>query len=214
MITIVGSNKGGPGKSTTSVNLAVGLALHGKDVCLLDADPQASASKWDETRKEMGHTPQITVMQKTGNIAQLLQQLDIKFDHVIVDVAGRNSKEFLSAGVVAHNIIAPHLCSQFDLDTLDEISSQLESWKMVNPDLKLFMYQSRAATNPALRESERASFLDFLSDYPDLPALNAIGFERKIYRDVIPQGLSVLEADNKNAKSEIGLLIREVFGYE
>jgi len=46
MILLVGSQKGGCGKSTTAVNICVQLAKNGRDVVLVDADRQCTAANW------------------------------------------------------------------------------------------------------------------------------------------------------------------------
>lgn len=159
MITVVGGNKGGSGKTTTASNLAIALAHEGHDVCLLNGDLQRTAAKHHAEREASGIEPTFTLIEKFDNLTQTLRGLDEKYDHVIVDVAGRNSREFITSGVVADQIIAPLQCSQPDLDTLTELAQQIEAMRDLNPELKVYCLQSMATTNPVLRGNERKEFL-------------------------------------------------------
>jgi len=211
MITLIGGNKGGSGKTTTAVNVAVGLALRGHDVCLVNADLQRTAAKWHAEREEAGITPAITLVEKFDNITQTLRALDGKYAHVIVDVAGRNSREFITGGVIADQIIAPLQCSQPDLDTLVELQQQVEAMRDLNPELKVFCLQSMATTNPVLRGNERKEFVEYLAEFPTIDTLNTVVCFRKVFRDTMSNGLGVLETENAAAKAEIEQLIAEVF---
>ena len=210
MIIIIGCNKGGAGKSTLATNLAVGLTLRGKDIVLVDADRQRSASKWHQYRIEENHKPDMLVVAKEDNIAVDLSKLDEKYEFVIVDVAGRNSRELITGATVADLLIAPHQASQLDLDTLNELHEQLIRIKDLNPELEAYIYHSMAHTNASVKENEREEFINYAAEFPQLKQMQSMNFYRKVYRDVIPQGLSVLESDNVQAKAEMNQFIDEI----
>lgn len=212
MITVVGGNKGGSGKTTTASNLAIALAHEGQDVCLLNGDLQRTAAKHHAEREASGIEPTFTLIEKFDNLTQTLRALDEKYDHVIVDVAGRNSREFITSGVVAHQIIAPLQCSQPDLDTLTELAQQIEAMRDLNPELKIYCLQSMATTNPVLRGNERKEFLEYLEEFPTIETLQTVICFRKVYRDCMSNGTGVVETNNEAAKAEIMQLMKEVFG--
>jgi chromosome partitioning protein len=210
MIILVGSNKGGCGKSTTIINLAVAFARKYKDILILDADRQSTASRWSNDREENKITPYIQVLQKYDNLQPTLKELSNKYELILVDVAGRNSREMLSAMLIADLFICPLQCSQPDLDTLDELKDQISRATDFNPELKTFIYHTMASTNTKVKDTERLEFLTYIKSYTDISTLNSINYFRKIYKDTISEGKSVLESDNAEAKNELEVLYSEI----
>lgn len=210
MIITIGSNKGGTGKTTTATNISIALALKKKDVCLVDADFQRSSSRWHQDRQEAKLIPSIALVEKYDNVSSTLEELNKKFDYVIVDVAGRNSREMITAMSVSDILLSPHQASQLDLDTIQELQQQITRVKDLNPRLSCYILHMMASTNPTVRTNERKEFQDYLNEFPTLSLLNSCLYYRKIYRDVMPFGKSVIESNNLIAAAEVLDLIGEV----
>ena len=83
MITVIGSLKGGSGKSTVTFNLAIWLAMAERRVAVIDADPQATLTDVLDVRREEGYEPMVDRL----DTAQL-QYGDgfADYDEVLIDV--------------------------------------------------------------------------------------------------------------------------------
>lgn len=208
MIRVMGSQKGGPGKSTTATNLAVAYAHDGRDVVLVNADPQRSAATWHADRIENGHQPAIACVEKFDNVRETLIDLNSRYDEVIVDVAGRDSKEMRTAMLAAHQLVVVVRPSQFDLDTLQHMSEVVDQARIYNPELNVRALLTQAPTHPGITESTDAG--EYLADYPALPPLTTVIYTRKAYRDVVPEGLGVVEWKDPKAAAEIHALMKEL----
>lgn len=207
MIILFGSQKGGCGKSTLAINTACYLADQGKDVVLMDADIQQSSVNWIRDR-EQTDLQAVHCIQRYGDIKNTLKDLAQRYEYVIVDVAGHDSKELRTAMLMADKLIIPFRPSQLDLDTLPHLSEVIDQAQSFNEKLQAYGLLTLAPTNPANQEIKQA--LDYLKDFPILKPLNATIHERKIYRDVISQGKGVIESNNAKAVEEFTQLMLEI----
>ena len=87
MILTVGNTKGGVGKTTIAVNLAIARALAGRDVWLIDGDRQGTAQTAISIRAESGRVPGIACATYSdgATLRSQVQQQATKFDEIIID---------------------------------------------------------------------------------------------------------------------------------
>ena len=163
MILLIGSQKGGCGKSTLATNIAAALAVQGKDVMLVDADRQGSSSNWFLDRSENRALPQVHSVQKYEDIRASVLDLAKRYEYLIIDAAGRDSVELRTAMMVAQRLIMPVRPSQFDLDTIPRMCEIYNDAKLFNPALIFNAVITMGATNPIVNEFKAAQ--DFFKNF-------------------------------------------------
>jgi chromosome partitioning protein len=201
MIILLGSYKGGCGKSTLATSLAALLAGKGSDVILVDADKQETASVWAADREASETKPLVPCIQKDGRIKQTLIDLDKRYSHVIVDCAGHDSEELRSAMLAADIMLSPFKASQPDLDTAKKLVKMINDAKDINEKLKTFAVLTMTPSNPAITEIQDAK--NYLSSFAPLVVIEPCVYDRKAYRDAVCNGLGVTETNNEKAQGEI-----------
>jgi chromosome partitioning protein len=103
-ITFV-TQKGGSGKSTLCISLAVAAQEAGQSVCILEMDRQATVSDWAEHRK--ANTPEVAQIDAT-QLDDIMNRLrDSDFDYVFIDTPGVDSPGSLAAIRAADLCVIP-----------------------------------------------------------------------------------------------------------
>ena len=111
-ITFV-TQKGGSGKSTLCINLAVAAQEAGRSVCILEMDRQATVSDWAEHRTS--ESPEVAQVDAT-QLDEVMRNLrGSAYDYVFIDTPGVDSPGTLSAIRAADLCIIPCCPTPADL---------------------------------------------------------------------------------------------------
>lgn len=212
MIVLIGAEKGGVGKSTLASNLAVYLCQQKVDVVLVDTDGQATSARFVERRDEAGILPAVPCVQRTGDVSATLRDLAKRYQVIVADAGGRDSREMRSAMAVANLLLVPTRASQADLETLPKVNELVSLARGLNPALKAFAVLSMAPSNPVIREVEEAR--ELITQFDQFELAGTVIRDRKVYRDALLGGHGVVELENSQARAEIQLLAQEFFDFE
>jgi chromosome partitioning protein len=210
MIYTIGGIKGGSGKTTIATNLAILLASKGKDVLLVDADDQESATDFTTFRNQalQGKLDYTAVKITGSDLNSQVKRLSEKYDHIVIDVGGRDTVSQRSALTVSHVALFPFVARSFDIWTLNKVNTLLNEVLPFNPQLLPLTFINKADARgnykddaaELLRSSDKLVFLD-------TPIGNRVTFGH-----AAAEGLSVIELKpvDKTAVAELTALFEGI----
>lgn len=121
-ISLVGQ-KGGTGKTTIALGLAVAAASSGLETAIIDLDPQATAANWRDRRE--CESPAVVSAQSS----RLKQTLDAAraggAQLIIIDTAGRNDDSALNAARHSDLVLVPTRTNVIEIETLNAVVDML-----------------------------------------------------------------------------------------
>lgn len=213
MILTVGHTKGGCGKTTLALNIAIARARQGRSVWLIDGDRQGTAQTAISLRAELGQDPLIACATYPDGVvlrSQVRAQAS-RFDDVVIDAGGRDSTALRAALVLSDVFVAPFLPRSFDVWALEDIGELVDEARGLRDGLQALAVLNAADPGrrsidnrqaiAAIRESERFAYLDA-----------PLG-RRKAFANAAGSGLSVLEARPCDTKAidEMSALLQVLF---
>lgn len=211
MIIVCGGIKGGSGKTTVATNFAVIRAKEGRDVLLIDADDQETATDFTALRGEkLESGPGYTSIKLTGaNVRTQTQRLKEKYQDIIIDTGGRDTASQRAALVVADVLLVPFIPRSFDVWTIEKVSELVAEIRGVNPELKAHTFINRA--DPQGHENDEAA--ELLKENKELKFIDCPLGNRKAFGNAAAQGIAVteLQPENEKASEEITALARYIF---
>jgi chromosome partitioning protein len=203
MIVTVGGIKGGTGKTTVATHLACIAASQKADVLLVDADDQETAADFTAARKEdHPDAARFTCAKLTGrSVRTEILELAPKYDHVIIDTGGRDTTSQRAALSVSDILLVPFAPRSFDIWTLSKVGGLVDEMRTANPDLKAYVFLSRA--DPEGQGTENKEATELLTEMKSLTFIDAPIRNRKAFAHAASQGLAVTElaGSQRNAKA-------------
>jgi chromosome partitioning protein len=204
MIISLLNQKGGVGKTTLAIHLAVALAKKRKRVLLVDADPQGSAMDWSANRESKTSLPVIGLPKAT--LHKELPKMEADYDFIIIDGSPRVYDVARSALMASDIVLIPVQPSPYDVWAAKEIVDLLEDIKPFKENLKNAFVINRKIVNTAIGRDVNEALAEY-----SLPVLKSQISQRVGFAESAASGKTVLETEPKSlASKEINALVKEI----
>jgi chromosome partitioning protein len=205
MLIALTNQKGGVGKSTIAVHLAVWLRDRGYRTALLDADIQCSSSRWI-TEAE----PEVTVATASTpeTCLSATRQLATTHDYVVADGPGGLNDISRTLLLLADLAVIPVTPSILDVRSAREATSLLHYARAINrgrPNARIVLNRFR------IRETISSELQASLHRF-EIPSCRQVLRDLQIFRDVAQQGTVVGRSKLRHQEvvGDLGRLFEEV----
>jgi chromosome partitioning protein len=204
MILAIAGEKGGTGKTTIAIHMAYMRAVSGRNVLLVDTDPQGTATMFVALRNSEGRLPAIPCTQRIAPraapeattlraICGDILGLANKYDDIIVDAGGHCGAELKAALCAADRLLVPVKASQLDLWTLQRMNDLLEF--LDDTSLKGRLVFTQVPTIPGLRDRKIKHAREGIASWniSRLEISGCVVHTREYYALAIEYGATVFE---------------------
>ena len=219
-VIVFANEKGGTGKSTTAVHVAVALSAMGKSVTCLDLDTrQRTLYRYLENRLETAKrrgitlpTPDFAVFEDDSQAAieRKVAEMASGRDFLVIDTPGRDDKFARFAVTRANTLVTPMNDSFVDFDLIGQVDGESFKVKRISFYAELIwetrkarakadgatidwiVLRNRLANMEARNQQRVAEALGELSKRAGFRFITGLN-ERVIYRELFPSGLTLLD---------------------
>lgn len=199
-VITVAQQKGGSGKTTLAINLAVEFSRQGLKIALLDTDPQGSLGRWFMARRDRLGDPGMDLSTASAwGVSYECEKLRKINDLVIVDTPPKVDADLRPALREADLVLIPVASSHVDLWATDGVLDLV-----ARENRRALVVLNRAKSGTRLAE-EVAEAAGKLADV----AQSRLG-QRVVFAETLGNGIAAPEAGKSLAAAEVTALAAEV----